>query len=100
MSSYYDEINAEPEIVILGQTAERGRKVPASKVKKIVTDGTFVPEQIPTQTDVLRDLIATGANSIDELARRWKTLLRKKAVTLPFDTRVRRIAERLLRVSK
>ena len=94
--SYYDEINAGPEIVILGQTAERGRKVPASKVTKIVTDGTFAPEYVPSQTDVLRDLIAAGADTLDEIERRWKVLLKKRAITLPFDMRVRRIAKALL----
>ena len=96
MSSYYDEIAAEPEIVIFGQVAERGQKVPASSVKKIVTDGTFMPKQIPTQTDVLRDLIAAGADTLGEIERRWKALLKKRAITVPFDLQVRRIAKALL----
>ena len=94
--TYDDEINAGPELVIFGEVAERGRKVPSSGIKKIVTDGTYAGELVPSESDVIRNLIAAGANTLDEIERRWRVLLKKRAITVPFDLQVRRIARALL----
>jgi hypothetical protein len=89
--SYAAEIDAEPLMELFGESV--GHKLPSRSA-----DGEQTP--VKTESEVLRDLIAAGADTLDEIERRWRALLKKRAITLPFDRQVRRLAERLLRVTR
>jgi hypothetical protein len=84
--SSVEEIDAEPLMEIFGEPV--GHKLPQSAKGE--------PTAVRTETEVVRDLIAAGADTLDEIERRWRSLVKKRAITLPFDTRVRRIAKALL----